>query len=115
MLTSRLTYAEARYELMAAFDDDYGINSGVTHCEMSDNEQFSPSSLYEYWAEIYAQEKIGDVFKISFDDYIKRPSFLIESLNRAAERSREKEASASKRLQEMLNNSKNTRKPKRKK
>jgi len=53
---------------------------------MSSNESMTKGSLYEYWAEKYAQFRIWDMWHISYDEYIDRPSFLIESLNQTAER-----------------------------
>ncbi len=90
-LRGGLNYIEARSELIQVYDEDYGIESGHEHIDMTKQESLTSGSLFEYWAEIYDQFKIWDRFHISFDSYIDRPSFLMESLNQTAERLNKKD------------------------
>lgn len=90
-LKGGLNHIEARAELINVYDADYGIESGHEHVDMTDNESLTAGSLFEYWAEIYDQFKIWDRFHITFDSYIDRPSFLMESLNQTAERLNKKD------------------------
>ena len=99
-LKGGLNYIEARVELIRTFDQDYGINSGPLHVEMSDSERMTVGSLYEYWAEIYDQYKIWDRFHISYDEYLERPSFMIESLNQSAERMNKKDIEAAEKIKQ---------------
>lgn len=99
-LKGGLNYIEARVELIRTFDQDYGINAGPLHVEMSDSERMTVGSLYEYWAEIYDQYKIWDRFHISYDEYLERPSFMIESLNQSAERMNKKDIEAAEKIKQ---------------
>lgn len=99
-LVGGLNYIEARVELIRAFDTDYDINSGSSLVEMSKAEKMTPGSLYEYWAEIYDQYKIWDRWHLSFDEYIDRPSFMMESLNQTAERLNKKDLEAAEKIKQ---------------
>lgn len=99
-LPGGLNYVEARTELVRAYDSDYAIDSGNTLVEMSTAEKMTPGSLYEYWAEIYDQYKIWDRFHVSFDEYINRPSFMMESMNQTAERLNKKDIDAAEKIKQ---------------
>lgn len=99
-LVGGLNYIEARVELIRAFDTDYDIDSGSSLVEMSKAEKMTPGSLYEYWAEIYDQYKIWDRWHLSFDEYIDRPSFMMESLNQTAERLNKKDLEAAEKIKQ---------------
>lgn len=99
-LVGGLNYIEARVELIRAFDTDYDIDAGSSLVEMSKAEKMTPGSLYEYWAEIYDQYKIWDRWHLSFDEYIDRPSFMMESLNQTAERLNKKDLEAAEKIKQ---------------
>ena len=87
-----------KQQLIRAFDDDFDIDAGSSHVEMSSVEKMTPGSLYEYWLEIYDQYKIWERWHISFDAYIDRPSFMMESLNQTAERLNKKDIEAAEKI-----------------
>ena len=97
-LPGGLNYIEARTELIRAFDEDFDIDAGIAHVEMSTAEKMTPGPLYEYWQEIYDQYKIWERWHISFDAYIDRPSFMMESLNQTAERLNKKDIDAAEKI-----------------
>lgn len=91
-LKGGLDYIGAAAELRGAYDEDYQISAGYYGLTMSEEETLTGGkSLYEYWLETYDQYKIWDRWHISFDEYIDRPSFIMEAMNQTAERLKAKD------------------------
>lgn len=68
--------------LREAYDESYGMNSGENGCGLPIEENYVDNSLYAYWCREYNRFGIGDRWKISIDEYLARPRFKIELLNR---------------------------------
>lgn len=97
-----LNYIEARIELIQAYDADFGLDTGYYNVAIPNEEKFTPKSLYDYWADKYDLFKIWDRWHINFDEYLQRPSFMIEALNAAAERCCKREKEEAERLKQQL-------------
>lgn len=72
-----ITYQESHDELMSAYDEMMGFDTGAYHVAMSDAENPLKQSLLEIWLETYAREGIWDVYHVDFDTFLDRPRYEI--------------------------------------
>lgn len=83
-----ITYQEAHNELLEAYDNVMGFETGPAHVGMSREENPLWQSLLEIWSETYAREKIWDIYHVDFDTFLDRPRYEIQMMLRNSERLR---------------------------
>lgn len=83
-----ITYQEAHDELLSTFDTVAGIDSGENNVGLSDFENPLNNSLYQIWMETYVREGIGDYYRISFDEWLERPRWMMMNMLEVAKRRR---------------------------
>lgn len=89
-----ITYQEAHDELLTAYDMMTGLDTGTHHVGTSEQENPYNGCLYEYWMATYIREQIGDVFRISFDEFLNRPRGLIMMMIKQAQKKNREMAAA---------------------
>ncbi|QVW55629.1 hypothetical protein pEaSNUABM9_00033 [Erwinia phage pEa_SNUABM_9] len=63
-----------------------GMETGENNISLSDFENPLMGSLYEVWMTTYVRERIGDIFQLSFDEFLDRPRWEIMKLLEVAKR-----------------------------
>ncbi|ANZ48618.1 hypothetical protein BIZ83_gp235 [Erwinia phage vB_EamM_ChrisDB] len=63
-----------------------GMDTGENNISLSDFENPLMGSLYEVWMTTYVRERIGDIFQLSFDEFLDRPRWEIMKLLEVAKR-----------------------------
>lgn len=81
-----ITYQEAHDELMSTYDELLDLNTGENNVGLSDVENPLMGSLLEIWMSTYVREQIGEIFKISFDDFLLRPRWEMMKMLEVAKR-----------------------------
>lgn len=75
-----ISHVEGRLSLRQCYDASYGLDTGPFGIEMTDEESPAKFSLYEYWAEIHARERIFHHYGLDLDQFLNRPRYKIEIL-----------------------------------
>lgn len=81
-----ITYQEAHDELLSTYDELLDLNTGENNVGLSDVENPLMGSLLEIWMSTYVREQIGEIFKISFDDFLLRPRWEMMKMLEVAKR-----------------------------
>lgn len=85
-----ITYQEAHDELLSTYDDYMGLDTGYHHVGLSSFENPLHGSLYELWMKAFLREGVGENFKVSFEEWLKKPRwYLLMQLRLLAERRNE--------------------------
>ena len=88
---------EARLSLRQCYDDSYGLDTGPFGVEMTDAESPARYSLYEYWADVHANERIFHHYGLNLDQFLDRPRYKIEILvNKVKPMNKSEETTAAK-------------------
>lgn len=62
------------------------LNTGENNVGLSDFENPMMGSLYEIWMSTYVREQIGEIFRVSFDEFLNRPRWEMMKMLEVAKR-----------------------------
>lgn len=99
------------YETKFGIRDHVNNGGGLASVTFNESEQYLHNYLYEKYLSSFMYRKIGEKLNISFDDYIDRPRYDIEAINKVADKlDKEKNDASGDALGELENEYKNSKK-----
>lgn len=75
-----IPYLELRKILRKSYDKSRGLNTGLHGIEVDPLDDPTKYSLYAYWCRIYRDERIGEHYRLSIDEFLDRPRYKINIL-----------------------------------
>lgn len=72
--------------MLSTYDEVMGFETGENNIGLSDFENPLIGSLYEIWMTTYVRERIGDIFHLSFDEFLNRPRWEMMKMLEVAKR-----------------------------
>lgn len=81
-LIHQITDLEAQVMVREAYDEDFGLDTGIFGVGMCEEEKLIAGSLWEHWAMEYKRCRIWETWHINFDDFMNRPRSNMQMLCR---------------------------------
>lgn len=72
--------------MLSTYDTVMGFETGENNVGLSDFENPLMGSLYEVWMTTYVRERIGEIFRLSFDEFLERPRWEMMKMLEVAKR-----------------------------
>lgn len=73
-------YLELRKILRSSYDKSRGLETGLYGIEVDPLDDPTKYSLYAYWCRIYRDERIGEHYRLSIDEFLAKPRYKINIL-----------------------------------
>lgn len=72
--------------MLSTYDSVMGLETGDNNVGFTDFENPMMGSLYEIWMTTYVRERIGEIFRVSYDEFLNRPRWEMMKMLEVAKR-----------------------------